>query len=68
MEAAFALDGCDPTCLTRVSAARAHTGNDIRSPVDDTVASHFGEGQPAQSMQWLSDNENMYTAHEMETA
>ena len=64
VEAAFALDCCDRECLASVAAARARRGDDIRRLVTDAVVYRFGEGRPAQPIQWLSDNESTYTALE----
>lgn len=64
VEAAFALDCCDRECLAWVAAARALAGEDIRGLVTDAVAQRFGTGRPARPLQWLSDNESMYTALE----
>lgn len=64
VEAAFALDCCDRECLAWVAAPHALAGHDIRGLVTDAVRQRFGDGRPTRPLQWLSDNESMYTALE----
>ena len=65
VEVGFALDCCDRECLAAVAHPRALGGADIRALMQAAVAARFGPGRrPAAPLQWLSDNEGMYTALE----
>ena len=64
VEAAFALDCCDRECLACVAAPRALAGADIRTLLAAAVRQRFGVPQTPHPIQWLSDNESMYTALE----
>lgn len=64
VEAAFALDCCDRECLAHVAAARALNGHDIRLLLTTAVTGRFGAPRTPHAIQWLSDNESMYTALE----
>lgn len=64
VEVAFALDCCDRECLAHVAQARALEGNDVRVLMRRAVLARFGAAHVPQPIQWLSDNESMYTALE----
>jgi putative transposase len=64
VELGFVLDCCDRECLAALGQPHDLCGADIRELMRRAVAARFGEGQPAAPVQWLSDNESMYTARE----
>jgi putative transposase len=64
VEVGFALDCCDRECIAVVAEPRDLCGADIRALMRQAVAARFGESVPARPIQWLSDNEGMYTALE----
>jgi putative transposase len=64
VEVAFALDCCDRDCLAYVAQSRALTGEDVRALIRASVRHRFGDGIPPRPIEWLTDNESMYTALE----
>lgn len=62
VEIGFVLDCCDRECIATVAEARDLDGADIRVLMRRAIAARFGAGPVAQPIQWLSDNEGMYTA------
>lgn len=62
VELAFAVDCHDREALTVVAEARGITGEDIRRLIRQAVFARFGTQSPAEPIQWLSDNEAIYTA------
>lgn len=62
VEVAFALDCCDRECLGYVAQPRALTGEDVRRLMGAAVRQRFGAESVPHPIQWLSDNESMYTA------
>ncbi len=61
---AFALDCCDRECLAALGQPHDLCGADIRELMRRAVAARFGPARPPAPVQWLSDNESMYTALE----
>jgi putative transposase len=59
---AFALDCCDREALAAVSTPYSTTGVEIRRLIRKAVFARFGTGKPPVPIQWLSDNEGIYTA------
>jgi putative transposase len=64
VEVAFALDCCDRECLAHIGHARALDGADVRTLMRAAVTHRFGAEPLPQPIQWLTDNESMYTALE----
>ena len=60
----FALDCCDREVPACVAQARPLTGDDIRRLMRKAVFARFGNGPAARPIQWLTDNEGIYTALE----
>lgn len=60
----FALDCCDREVPAFVAHARAMTGEDIRRVMRKAVFARFGTQKLATPIQWLTDNEGIYTALE----
>ncbi len=61
---AFALDCCDREVLALVATAYSTRGQEIRQLIRKAVFRRFGTGKPGVPIQWLSDNESIYTALE----
>jgi transposase InsO family protein len=59
---AFALDCCDRELLADASTPYPTTGVEIRRLIRKAVFKRFGPGKPPTPIQWLSDNEGIYTA------
>lgn len=64
VEQAFALDCCDREAMAVVAEARPIGGADIRRLMRKAVFARFGNEKPTEPVQWLSDNEGIYTALE----
>ena len=64
VEVAFGLDCCDRECLHYVAEPRALTGEDLRALMRASVRHRFGNRNPPRPIEWLTDNESMYTAFE----
>jgi putative transposase len=64
VELAFALDCHDREALAVVAEARGITGGDVRRLIRQAVFARFGTQPPTEPIQWLSDNEAIYTALE----
>jgi putative transposase len=64
VEVGFVLDCCDRECIAALGRPRDLSGADIRELMRAAVAARFGAGPAAPPVQWLSDNEGMYTALE----
>lgn len=64
VELAFAVDCHDREALAVVAEARGISGGDIRRLIRQAVFARFGPQSPAEPIQWLSDNEAIYTALE----
>jgi len=64
VEVAFVLDCCDRECIAIVAEPRDLAGRDVRELMRQAVAARFGDERPPWPVQWLSDNEGMYTALE----
>lgn len=63
VQCGFALDCHDHEALAHVDAPRDRTGRDIQELMRRAVASRFGPGaRPEAPIQWLSDNDSIYTA------
>ena len=61
---AFALDCCDREAIAFVATPYATTGAEIRRLIRQAVFARFGNEQPESPVQFLSDNESIYTALE----
>jgi transposase InsO family protein len=61
---AFALDCCDREVPAHVATAYPTTGAEVRRLMRRTVFARFGNAKPAVPVEWLSDNEGIYTALE----
>jgi len=59
---AFALDCCDREALTAVNTPYPTSGTEIRRLMRKSVFARFGNERPGERVQWLSDNESIYTA------
>lgn len=64
VELVFAVDCHDREALAVVAAARPITGADVRRLMRKAVFARFGAEHPPEPIQWLSDNEGIYTALE----
>lgn len=64
VELAFAVDCHDREALAMVAEARGITGGDVRRLIRQAVFARFGTQAPTEPIQWLSDNEAIYTALE----
>lgn len=64
VELAFAVDCHDREALAVVAEARGITGGDVRRLMRQAVFARFGTQSPTEPIQWLSDNEAIYTALE----
>jgi putative transposase len=64
VEVGFVLDCCDRECIAALGQPRDLTGADIRALMRAAVAARFPAGRAEPAVQWLSDNEGMYTALE----
>ena len=64
VELVFALDCCDREVPAMVAERRALDGRDVRRLMRRAVFARFGNQRPAEPVQWLSDNEGIYTALE----
>lgn len=64
VELAFALDCCDREAMAVVAEGRPIGGTDVRRLMRQAVFARFGNDRPAEPVQWLSDNEGIYTALE----
>ena len=64
VELAFAVDCHDREALAVVAEARGITGEDVRRLMRQAVFARFGTQPPTEPIQWLSDNEGIYTALE----
>lgn len=64
VELVFAVDCHDREAMAVVAEARAIDGADIRRLMRQTVFARFGSQRLAEPIQWLSDNEAIYTALE----
>lgn len=62
VELAFAVDCHDREALALVAEARPLVGSDIRRLMRRAVHARFGPQSPAAPVEWLSDNEGIYTA------
>ena len=58
----FALDCCDREALAHVAAPRHLKGPDIQALLQRAVARRFGRTRAPQPIQWLSDNDGIFTA------
>lgn len=64
VELVFAVDCHDREAMAVVAEARAIEGADIRRLMRQAAFSRFGNERPTEPVQWLSDNEAIYTALE----
>jgi putative transposase len=64
VEIGFVLDCCDRECIAALGQPRDLCGADIRALMRQAVAARFPAGRAEPPVQWLSDNEGMYTALE----
>jgi putative transposase len=62
VEIGFVLDCCDRECLAVVAQPCDLAGADIRALMQAAVQARLGGARPLTPIQWLSDNEGMYTA------
>lgn len=60
----FALDCCDREVISYVATAASTGGVEIRRLMRQAMFARFGNEKPKESIQWLSDNESIYTALE----
>ena len=58
----FVLDCCDREALAHVAAPRHLTRHDIQELLQRAVATRFGGTRPLSPIQWLSDNDGIFTA------
>jgi len=61
---AFALDCCDREAIAFVATPYATTGVEVRRLMRKAIFARFGNERPAPPIQFLSDNESIYTALE----
>lgn len=64
VEVGFVLDCCDRECIAALGRPRDLCGADIRDLTRRAVAARFDAGRAEPPVQWLSDDEGMYTALE----
>jgi putative transposase len=64
VELIFALDCHDREAIAVVAEARPIDGRDVRRLMRKSVHARFGDQAPSESIQWLSDNEGIYTSLE----
>jgi transposase InsO family protein len=64
VEVGSVLDCCDRECIAALGQPRDLAGADIRALMHAAVAARFPVGRADPVVQWLSDNEGMYTALE----
>ncbi len=64
VEVGFVLDCCDRECIAALGQPRDLCGADIRALMYAAVAARFSAARAEPAVQWLSDNEGMYTALE----
>src|SRR5262249_7238197 len=64
VELMFALDCCDREVPALVAEARPLGGRDVRRLRRGAVSARFGNARPPEPLQWLTDNEGIYTALE----
>ena len=60
----FALDCCDREVPAHVSTPYPTTGTEIRRLIRKTVFARYGTEKPEVPIEWLTDNEGIYTALE----
>jgi len=60
----FALDCCDREVPAHVSTPHPTTGTEIRRLIRKTVFARYGTEKPEVPIEWLTDNEGIYTALE----
>lgn len=58
----FALDCCDREALAHVAAPRHLTRHDIQELLQRAVDTRCGGTRPPQPIQWLGDNDGIFTA------
>jgi len=58
----FALDCCDREALAHVAAPRHLTRHDIQELLQRAVDTRFGRTRSPHPIQWLSDNDGIFTA------
>ncbi len=61
---AFALDCCDREVPAHVATPYPTSGIEIRRLIRKTVFARYGNEKPAVPIEWLTDNEGIYTALE----
>lgn len=61
---AFALDCCDREVPAHVATPYPTTGAEIRRLIRKTVFARYGNEKPEVPIEWLTDNEGIYTALE----
>lgn len=61
---AFALDCCDREVSAFVATPYSTRGEEVRRLIRKAVFARFGTEKPAVPVQWLTDNESIYTALE----
>jgi putative transposase len=61
---AFALDCCDREVPAHVATAHPTRGAEIRRLIRKTAFARFGTATPKVPIEWLTDNEGIYTALE----
>ena len=59
---AFALDCCDREVLAQVATPYSTSGEEIRRLIRSSVFARFGNQKPEIQVEWLTDNEGIYTA------
>lgn len=59
---AFAIDCCDREAIAVVATPYSTSGVEIRRLIRKAVFARFGNEGPLAPIQWLSDNESIYTA------
>ena len=64
VEVGFVLACCDRECIAALGQPRDLAGVDIRALMHAAVTARFSGGRAEPAVQWLSDNEGMYTALE----
>jgi putative transposase len=61
---AFALDCCDREAMSWIATTGGITGDLVRDLMVEAVESRFGNAQPTQPIEWLSDNGSPYIARD----
>jgi len=60
----FSVDCCDREAIAFVATPYSTSGAEVRRLIRKSVHARFGDAKPEPPVQWLSDNESIYTSLE----